>query len=338
MASRTFSSLFPLQRGLPLGRGSSREVVTLRRSTAHFLSNYTGPKIPAAWVVGGKQAGKKTLPRVSPSPRTGLNVLKAAAVSLSCGWNVYIVYFVRYYDVNLWYWQSFAVFWQWCRTTVAAAALGLRSSDGSRSDGSVSLQTQPPLDESPDATAESFCVAFRAVCFGELPHPAFYRAVSRHTILLLFFLVPSSYFELLLTSLCLNMARKRSLVIISADLTNNIFALFPAVTNWLHLFGSDAVPTVSLQPPTAESRQNALAASFCSSWTERLLFGSASRATFRGTFFSSFFRPHQPNHLLAGSRQAVLNVCPRSWLYFYQNTFNYGIKQLDLWPRAVHPS
>lgn len=172
----------------------------------------------------------------------------------------------------------------------------------------------------------------------ELPHPAFYRAVSRHTILLLFFLVPSSYFELLLTSLCLNMARKRSLVIISADLTNNIFALFPAVTNWLHLFGSDAVPTVSLQPPTAESRQNALAASFCSSWTERLLFGSASRATFRGTFFSSFFRPHQPNHLLAGSRQAVLNVCPRSWLYFYQNTFNYGIKQLDLWPRAVHPS
>lgn len=110
-----------------------------------------------------------------------------------------------------------------------------------------------------------FVWPFRAVCFGELPHPAFYRAVSRRTVLLLFFLVPSSYFELLLTSLCLNMARKRSLVIISADLTLNIFTLFPAVTNWLHLFGSDAVPTVSLQPPTAESRQNALAASFCSS-------------------------------------------------------------------------
>lgn len=43
--------------------------------------------------------------------------------------------------------------------TVAAAALGLRGSDGSRPDGSVSLETQPPLDESPDATAESFCVA-----------------------------------------------------------------------------------------------------------------------------------------------------------------------------------
>lgn len=148
--------------------------------------------------------------------------------------------------------------------TVAAAALGLRSSDGSRSDGSVSLQTQPPLDESPDATASPFVWPFRAVCFGELPHPAFYRAVSRRTMLL-FFLVPSSYFELLLTSLLLNMARKRSLVIISADPTLNIFTLFPAVMNWLHLFGSDAVPTVSLQPHTAESRQNALAASFCSS-------------------------------------------------------------------------